>query len=99
MASTIRVPMHHYSLQVFPAPSSARVESGPIQFGEDWPGVFIRGDNAGHYAMVLQATLDELSLTPLQRATIQGLQRLLASAINAVPDGTLPASNPLHAEG
>ena len=27
-------------------PQSERVETGIIQFGEDWPGVFIRGDNA-----------------------------------------------------
>ena len=31
-----------------------RVESGPIQFGEDdWPGVFIRGDHALMFAFVL----------------------------------------------
>lgn len=23
-----------------------RVETGPIRFGNDWPGLFIRGDNA-----------------------------------------------------
>lgn len=23
-----------------------RVETGPVAFGDDWPGVFIRGDNA-----------------------------------------------------
>jgi len=23
-----------------------RVETGPVQFGDDWPGYFIRGDNA-----------------------------------------------------
>ncbi len=23
-----------------------RVETGPVQFGDDWPGVFIRGDSA-----------------------------------------------------
>jgi len=22
-----------------------RVETGPVQFGDDWPGYFIRGDN------------------------------------------------------
>ena len=22
-----------------------RVETGPVQFGDDWPGLFIRGDN------------------------------------------------------
>ena len=24
----------------------SRIETGPIKFGEDWTGVFIRGDNA-----------------------------------------------------
>lgn len=24
----------------------ARVETGPLQFGDDWPGYFIRGDEA-----------------------------------------------------
>jgi hypothetical protein len=29
-----------------------RVETGAVQFGsQDWPGVFIRGDNAFNYAM------------------------------------------------
>lgn len=38
-------------MQRLPA-QEKRVETGVVQFGEDWPGVFIRGDNAGHYAMV-----------------------------------------------
>jgi hypothetical protein len=38
-----------------PAPDdgAGRVETGPTQFGDDWPGVFIRGDNAMYYAMIL----------------------------------------------
>lgn len=37
-----------------PAPADGqRVETGAIQFGDDWPGVFIRGDNAGALAMQL----------------------------------------------
>lgn len=31
-----------------------RVETGALQFNEDWPGVFIRGDNAAFYAMQLR---------------------------------------------
>lgn len=35
------------TIQKLPAPEGiARVETGPVQFGEDWPGVFFRGDNA-----------------------------------------------------
>jgi uncharacterized protein (TIGR02996 family) len=33
--------------QMLPAPiDSPRVETGAVQFGDDWPGLFIRGDNA-----------------------------------------------------
>ncbi len=31
-----------------------RVETGPTQFGDDWPGVFIRGDNALYISMHLK---------------------------------------------
>ncbi len=34
---------------------SVRVETGPVQFNDDWPGVFIRGDNAAYYAMMLES--------------------------------------------
>ncbi|HEV3438751.1 MAG TPA: hypothetical protein VG122_15405 [Gemmata sp.] len=27
-------------------PDVPRVETGAVQFGDDWPGLFIRGDNA-----------------------------------------------------
>lgn len=35
----------------------SRVESGPVQFGDDWPGVFIRGDNALTFAHMLREGL------------------------------------------
>lgn len=35
-----------------------RVETGPVQFGEDWPGLFIRGDAAIFFAMHLRTLLD-----------------------------------------
>ena len=31
----------------------SRVETGPVQFGDDWPGIFIRGDNAMWYRYAL----------------------------------------------
>ena len=59
-----------------------RLETGVIQEGDDWPGVFIRGDNAFHYARVLaaliQGTAGELEkrqakslLKLLQRSNVQ----------------------------
>lgn len=46
-----------------------RVETGSLTFGNDWPGCFIRGDNAFAYAEALQVLLDK-TRTALQ--TIEG---------------------------
>lgn len=57
-----------------------RAETGSIQFGDDWPGVFIRGDNAMYYAMQLQMLLDG-SIGPddfITKTTLEGLARLLS---------------------
>lgn len=35
-----------------------RVETGAVQFGDDWPGVYIRGDYAMHTAQLLEWLLD-----------------------------------------
>lgn len=37
-----------------------RVETGPTQFGDDWPGIFVRGDNAFAYAMALSEAIERL---------------------------------------
>jgi hypothetical protein len=31
-----------------------RVETGPTQFGDDWPGLFVRGDDAFNIALQLE---------------------------------------------
>lgn len=43
----------------FPA-QSERVETGAIQFGGDWPGVFLRGDNAIAAAYYLGEVFDAI---------------------------------------
>jgi hypothetical protein len=51
-----------FKVQIIPYPnnggpkpdgSAPRVESGAIQFGNDWPGLFLRGDNALEVAMTI----------------------------------------------
>lgn len=37
---------------------SANIESGPICFKNDWPGIFIRGDRAGGMASILRRIAD-----------------------------------------
>ena len=31
-----------------------RVDTGPLRFGDDWPGIFIRGDQAGELSCQLK---------------------------------------------
>jgi hypothetical protein len=37
-----------------------RVETGALQINGDWPGIYIRGDNALYYSMQLSRVLDQL---------------------------------------
>jgi len=67
-------------IRVLPA-QAERVETGPVQFGDDWPGVFIRGDNAGYYALVLKEVLQKGGVNWIQHPIIESLQDLLASAV------------------
>ena len=47
-----------------PTDGLGRVETGPVQIGEDWPGLFIRGDTAFGLAMSLKAVLAYLEEHP-----------------------------------
>lgn len=58
-----------------------RPESGPMQFGKDWPGLFIRGDNAGGYAHVLQLVLRKWSYGELPDRITMKLVRNLHDAL------------------
>ena len=57
-----------------------RPETGPMRFGDDWRGVFIRGDNAFGYARTLEALLHDPT-SPVARVALamqlEGLVRLL----------------------
>lgn len=57
-----------------------RVETGPLQVGDDWPGVFIRGDNAMMgFAPSLQALIEGRA-DPLQVMMCQNLLKTLKGA-------------------
>jgi uncharacterized protein (TIGR02996 family) len=53
------------TIQQVPAPTDLpRVESGAVQFGNDWPGLFLRGDHA-HSAMTwIQRLVERLAGHP-----------------------------------
>lgn len=65
------------------APNGKRVETGPVQFGDDWPGVFMRGDYAGPMAMYLRGALEIMEcndpLNAIEQAALKGLVETLES--------------------
>ena len=65
-------------VRLFPE-QEKRVETGPIQFGDDWPGIFIRGDNAFGMVMALRSYIAAPD-SPLGQIGIKGVIRRLLSA-------------------
>lgn len=55
-----------------------RVETGPVQFGDYWPGVFIRGDDAAGYTLPLKQALVALEAAGLMRLEWACLRGLLS---------------------
>lgn len=64
--------------QALPLPSGKRPETGPMQFGDDHCGVFIRGDNALWTAELLKLLLRNDS-RPIEHAPLYELVELLKS--------------------
>lgn len=56
-----------------------RVETGPIKFGDDWTGVFIRGDNAFNYAITIKGLLNSKNIDPICQMELEGLLEILSS--------------------
>jgi hypothetical protein len=54
--------------------SDERPETGPMQFGDDWPGIFIRGDTAFFYLKVCEALK---ASNPIAQKGLEGLKDLL----------------------
>lgn len=67
-------------IRKLPAVEGGRVETGPVQFGDDWPGIFIRGDNAFGYAMELQNAMEQMPEC-LEKMQVKWLCELLAGAV------------------
>ena len=54
----------------------SRVETGAIRFEDDWPGIFIRGDDC----MRLRMVLEELHLEPYPQVVIDELLQAIKDA-------------------
>lgn len=60
-----------------------RIETGPLKFGDDWCGVFIRGDNAFGHALDIELVLSEInngqSVSPIGVINLERLMNILRS--------------------
>ncbi len=80
-----------------PTDGEGRVESGPTQFGDDWPGVFIRGDNAFQAIMTIDCVLmgqPDGDFGDFYRKQLKGVRDLLASCILGEVGDKLRANEP-----
>ncbi len=72
-------------------PQMPRVETGPTRFGGDWCGVFIRGDSAAYYAMLLRQVLHptgedvDAMTSALARINLRGLMSILEASDERSP--------------
>ena len=67
-------------IQLLPAPADLRrVETGAVQFGNDWPGLFLRGDNALDLGTWIRSLCELLADHPDEMVTDR-LDRLKAYA-------------------
>ena len=57
-----------------------RPDTGPMAFGEDWTGIFLRGDEACYFAFQLGIILEmNLDIEPIAKKYIEGLQKVLSA--------------------
>ena len=77
-----------------------RVLTGVVKFGADWPGVFIRGDDCGGYAVALEYILKNGSDGVVGQKALRELKGLFDSAYVGqgtnnivVPEQEIPADN------
>jgi hypothetical protein len=79
-----------HQVRRFPA-EEKRVESGPIMFGDDWPGLFLRGDDCFRYTFALrEVILDKPDIGLITKHVLLGLLDELESS-NAKNNDAFPA--------
>jgi hypothetical protein len=56
-----------------------RIETGPVQFNDDWPGIFIRGDECFAYYLALREVL-KADIDMITKSEVVCLMNLLDSS-------------------
>lgn len=55
-----------------------RVESGAVVFGSDWPGLYLRGDDAKFLSMAIECLLESVPVTKTNGLAILHLRKTKA---------------------
>lgn len=67
----------------------SRVETGPLKFGKDWTGIFIRGDDAVAMAAALEVLNDILGQDNFYQMKLREMINLLTSCVEGKKDVTV----------
>lgn len=59
------------------AAPETRIESGSLVFGADWPGLYLRGDDAFNYSVHLEHVLDVLNQDDANTISVHVVRGLL----------------------
>jgi hypothetical protein len=65
--------------------NQTRIESGLVKFGEDWRGVFLRGDDAFSHGMRLSTIVEEY-LNGRKRETLSFNERMNLNVLESLRD-------------
>lgn len=77
--------MENELMPITQVPLKMRLDDGPIQFEDDWPGTFIRGDSGMAYIQAITLVLQALDNSPSQhpgnsfifKGQLEGLRDML----------------------
>lgn len=65
---------------------NSRVETGGVQFNDDWPGLFIRGDNCAALLIEINYVFQELEhnkieISPFAIGALKGLSSMIQTEV------------------
>lgn len=73
---------------------SKRPETGPCQANDDWPGVFIRGDNASNFSLWLREIIEDFEAGKPVNAFAISILKGLASTLESCDVRNLNSQSP-----
>ena len=64
-------------------PEGPRVETGAIRFSRDWPGLFIRGDNAFYLATLIECIIENKSpiMVEIAKDALASLSKIIREEV------------------